>query len=63
MNLNDLLLKRTPFDSEVLLRNASLQTTSISMFEEQSAHGKISYRIFVRFARYMGDIWVTIFTV
>ena len=54
MNLNNLLLKRTPFDSEVLLRNASLHTTSISTFEEHSAHGKISYRIFVGFARYMG---------
>ena len=47
MNLNNLLLKRTPFDSEVLLRNASLHTTSISMFEEHSAHGKISYKIFL----------------
>ena len=63
MNLNNLLLKRTPFDSEVLLRNTSLHTTSISTFEEHSAHGKILYRIFVGFARYMGDIWVTIFMV
>ena len=67
MNLNNLLLKRTPFDSEVLLRNTSLHTTSISTFEEHSAHGKISYKIYLGLVmgRHLGHIkfmyWSVIF--